>query len=494
RRQPGPVDEDWSYDRKKTRPPPGQEDEEAADEEHEVEDDDMGYADGFMQNAPALPKPPRFKGSTKAERRRFMDEYNLYISQTNALTANGIRPFIMPVAACIEPESKHRIALWGFVKNADDVTEAEWISFAQAHVPETLQALIDMEPPKPGAELQQFLCATNWMRSNIPQYSELVSPLTKLLDIAAKAAHWRKKTALKRVLLSSVGWCDDHVQVFDQVKSTLVKMVPLAHPDPAKMVCLYTDANDLSNPVSTQRHEPLAFLSGSFKGASERWPIVKKEAFAVVESCKRLEYLLVRDGFRLFTDHRNLEYMFNPFGTSAAMAKYQAHKLQRLALTMSTFPYLVECVVGEENVWADLLSRWRRTDVRDRAAHMRRLALVSPLQSPSFEWLCMEEIVSTQRKHLERDVSSKLSNERRCCVTPNGRVWIPDDAVDLQVRICVIAHAGIAGHQRVEATTTSVLDFCEWKTLRDDVRSFVHALGERLSMPLALMNSFISTG
>ncbi|CAK4616227.1 unnamed protein product [Aphanomyces euteiches] len=134
RRQPGPVDEDWSYDRKKTRPPPGQEDEEAADEEHEVEDDDMGYADGFMQNAPALPKPPRFKGSTKAERRRFMDEYNLYISQTNALTANGIRPFIMPVAACIEPESKHRIALWGFVKNADDVTEAEWISFAQGLV------------------------------------------------------------------------------------------------------------------------------------------------------------------------------------------------------------------------------------------------------------------------------------------------------------------------------------------------------------------------
>ncbi|ETV95937.1 hypothetical protein H310_10596 [Aphanomyces invadans] len=60
-----------------------------ADEPNDV---DMGQDDVVVRNAPALPKNPTFKGSTKEERRAFMAAYNLYISQTNALTANGVRP------------------------------------------------------------------------------------------------------------------------------------------------------------------------------------------------------------------------------------------------------------------------------------------------------------------------------------------------------------------------------------------------------------------
>ncbi|KAH9074583.1 hypothetical protein Ae201684P_022387 [Aphanomyces euteiches] len=160
------------------------------------------------------------------------------------------------------------------------------------------------------------------MRANIPEYSALVALLTKLLDIGAKVAASRKKTALARVSLSSIGWCEDHVECFESVKTTLQRMVPLAHPDPDKMVL---PLDDLELVASEQRHESLAFLSGAFRGASERWPIVEKEAFAVVVSCKRQEYLLIRPGgFRLFTDHRNLVYMFNPLGASPNMAKHQA--------------------------------------------------------------------------------------------------------------------------------------------------------------------------
>jgi RNase H-like domain found in reverse transcriptase len=47
----------------------------------------------------------------------------------------------------------------------------------------------------------------------------------------------------------------------------------------------------------------LAFLSGSFKNAASRWPIVEKEAFAIVETVCRMEYLLMRPGgFHLFTE------------------------------------------------------------------------------------------------------------------------------------------------------------------------------------------------
>ncbi|KAH9105630.1 hypothetical protein AeMF1_018616 [Aphanomyces euteiches] len=56
-----------------------------------------------------------------------------------------------------------------------------------------------------------------------------------------------------------------------------------------------------------------------------------------------------------------------------------------------------------------------------------------------------------------------------------GRIWVPDDAVDLQQRLCVIAHQGAAGHRRVAATVKSVSDKFRWATLAQDVETFVKA-------------------
>ncbi|ETV90624.1 hypothetical protein H310_14627 [Aphanomyces invadans] len=98
----------------------------AADEPNDV---NLSQDDVVLRNAPALPKNLTFKGSTKEESRAFMAAYNLYISQTNALTANGVRPFIMPVR---------------LFKDSDNVSEAEWIAwFNQGYVvdPRALETL-----------------------------------------------------------------------------------------------------------------------------------------------------------------------------------------------------------------------------------------------------------------------------------------------------------------------------------------------------------------
>ncbi|ETV95131.1 hypothetical protein H310_11400 [Aphanomyces invadans] len=82
-----------------------------------------------MSTTPPLSKPSTYKGSTKEERRVLMASFNLYISQTNALTANGVRPFVMPVSACIEPGTKQRVAEWDMDKDPEDVTESEWVAW-----------------------------------------------------------------------------------------------------------------------------------------------------------------------------------------------------------------------------------------------------------------------------------------------------------------------------------------------------------------------------
>ncbi|ETW09256.1 hypothetical protein H310_01655 [Aphanomyces invadans] len=106
RRQPVAIDEEWSSPKQpfvETRKVP-------VDPAVSKEDDDMG------------------QGIYKGER-TFMAAYNFYISQSNALTANGLRPFIMPVRACIEPATKQRIAEWDMDKDPEDVTEDEWIAW-----------------------------------------------------------------------------------------------------------------------------------------------------------------------------------------------------------------------------------------------------------------------------------------------------------------------------------------------------------------------------
>jgi hypothetical protein len=67
--------------------------------------------------------------------------------------------------------------------------------------------------------------------------------------------------------------------------------------------------NDLDKPLADQRHEPVAFISGAFKGASSRWPIVERKDFAIAEATDRLDYFLLHpNGFSLFCDHHNLQY------------------------------------------------------------------------------------------------------------------------------------------------------------------------------------------
>ncbi|POM73380.1 Hypothetical protein PHPALM_9779, partial [Phytophthora palmivora] len=52
------------------------------------------------------------------------------------------------------------------------------------HDPTRIQALRDMPPPTTAAELQQFLCASNWMRTGLVDYSRVARSLQERLDIA----------------------------------------------------------------------------------------------------------------------------------------------------------------------------------------------------------------------------------------------------------------------------------------------------------------------
>ena len=79
--------------------------------------------------------------------------------------------------------------------------------------------------------------------------------------------------------------------------------------------------------LKNMSHEPLAFLSGSFKDSQLRWASVDKEGFASVNTFRRLEYL-VCGGVHIFTDHRNLTCIFNPDACVTSVTKAMAQRLK----------------------------------------------------------------------------------------------------------------------------------------------------------------------
>jgi hypothetical protein len=98
--------------------------------------------------------------------------------------------------------------------------------------PNHLSGLIDASSPTNAAELQQFLCPSNWMRTAIPRYAELADPLLRLLrqcqdDVGSS------KQKLRLYRLSKL-WDAAVEMQFVQLRDAIVKRVNLSHPDSAQ--------------------------------------------------------------------------------------------------------------------------------------------------------------------------------------------------------------------------------------------------------------------
>jgi RNase H-like domain found in reverse transcriptase len=162
-----------------------------------------------------------------------------------------------------------------------------------------------------------------------------------------------------------LGWDASHAEAFKQCKSAFAATTTLVNPRDDMSLCDFIDASqtfwsavitqvsheDLDNPLADQRHEPLAFISGAFKGASSRWPTVEREVFAIVETTDRLDYCLLHpNGFSLFCDHRNFQNIFDPLTTKPGLARHPASKMFRWALMLSDFRYTIALLPGDCNI------------------------------------------------------------------------------------------------------------------------------------------------
>jgi hypothetical protein len=118
------------------------------------------------------------------------------------------------------------------------------------------------------------------MRSEIPNYTTRVAPRQESQAKVIKDKNRRKKKAAAAVLLLHL-WGPEEQAAFKDLQAAIMKSMTLAFPDPYMRIYVLTDAfycfytglvaqiheEQLDPPMDEQDYQPLAFLSGEFKGA-----------------------------------------------------------------------------------------------------------------------------------------------------------------------------------------------------------------------------------
>jgi hypothetical protein len=296
-----------------------------------------------------------------------------------------------------------------------------------------------------------------------------VAPLQAALAKLFEGKSRRAKKAAAAVSLLHL-WGPEEQAAFKDLQAVIMESMTLAFPDPDKKICVLTDAPDffyaalmtqthkehLDHAMEEQDHQPLAFLSGEFKSAQLRWTVPEKEGFAIVGTVTKVDYLLLsHDEFSILSDdHLNLTYIYNPLSADPTLARHVVHKLQRWALNISVFSYRMEHVMGELSYWTDLMKIWGVGWVAgsENKAHGKMASLVAqPIISPpdydTVEFPSKNEILLALQSAVNE--YERLQQRYVCQEVPPQQdysggmrmiiyaLWIPERAVELQLRLCL---------------------------------------------------------
>ena len=185
-----------------------------------------------------------------------------------------------------------------------------------------------------------------------------------------------------------------------------------------------------------------------------------------------------------FTDHKNVTFLFNSVATSPTILKSLLTKIELRAIRFSAFQYNIAHIPGVDHVWADILSRCGTSGfVRQQLVLSSiLLALVCPDVDPDFTWPTVPELQQLQVPSLADSPLSEAviklapvaKNDHGLRVSTQGAVWIPHNAINIQLRICVIGHCGRGGHRGGDITIKNIQEQFVWQGMKADIEVFCH--------------------
>ena len=185
----------------------------------------------------------------------------------------------------------------------------------------------------------------------------------------------------------------------------------------------------------------------------------------------------------------------------------------------------IEHISGDNNVWADLLTRWGSCSASSPDFHLNYLSLHPEFSSgvycpnlvqsyevfmeqlrdtvptvpdyvrksytsfhnvsyshidDDFLWPSLDAIRDVQQLHLHSAfiTDPEFASIRTCddgIYKIRGKYWLPPTARDLQIRFCIVAHCGSSCHKDLPTTKKYLTDNVWWDTLDKDFNTFYHS-------------------
>ena len=152
-------------------------------------------------------------------------------------------------------------------------------------------------------EIKQLLGLTGNYRNFFPRFADISG---QLITLTKKDKKYE--------------WTPACQKSFDLLKETLCGEPILKYTNTSKPYTLYTDASKFSwagvltqsyttviDGKSTTTDHPVTFISGLFRGSQLHWAALKKEAFAIYMSVKKLSFYLTDAKILLRSHHKPLE-------------------------------------------------------------------------------------------------------------------------------------------------------------------------------------------
>ncbi|XP_065185812.1 uncharacterized protein K02A2.6-like [Sycon ciliatum] len=207
---------------------------------------------------------------------------------------------------------------------------------------EKVDDLVKAPQPKNVPELRSFLGLINYYHKFIENLSSVLAPLYELL--------------------SSKSWCwsDSHQKAFDTGKSLLLSEPIRIHYDPSLPIVVSCDASPygvgavLSHVLPDGSDRPVAFASRTLSSCEKNYSQLDREALAMVFGVSKFHKYIFGRNFTLQTDHKPLLGLFDP---DRPIPVQSSGRIQRWALKLANYEFVLEYKPGKQNGCADGLSR-----------------------------------------------------------------------------------------------------------------------------------------
>ena len=377
--------------------------------------------------------------------------------------------------------------------------------------------LTALEEPTNGAQLAKIIGAVEWFSKYVPRATELMLPLRKIMESIYAAAGSRKNSKVEHFLVRSFGWSVKTTEAWNALKAALAEHKQLALRDPTKALVLHCDASldgfsgllmqcpfgDLGKSPVERDNQLLECCGGSFTESQRRWATVELEGYAIIRSLYRFWHI-VGDGstLHIFTDNQSLSYIFEHNSSYVLQRdKPGQGRLMRWIALLLTIPYTISHVPGEQNTFADIISRLKSFPVDPVPIPDVELADMNSELYPAI----LQRVAAVRTKHNlwtihDRDWVGPSMIPIRAFIGKDGmrdedfaqaardeggtfdytdRVWKKGNLVmippieELKIALIISAHSGVGGHRGVETTLRTLEAVVYWRTMAKDAEGFL---------------------